>query len=109
MSRLPDAIFAATEKWGNVRGRQFQSWNWFAEQPPTKQAQHGPLDFTDHTGKQFGRLMVVGQLATVGRGHAFWVCQCNCGAYCLRTTATVTKGARCGRCLADLMKRLADK
>ncbi len=62
--------------------------------------------FVNFTGREIGRLKVMGLMDKAGGGPASWVCRCKCGAFCTRTSKSLRVGERggnsfvpmCGRC-----------
>ena len=60
-------------------------------------------DFVDFTGKQIGRVKVMG-LAAAKSGR--WVCKCRCGSYVLRR-ASALRGERAGSSPCDQCYLLA--
>jgi hypothetical protein len=64
---------------------------------PSKTHLNNP-DFTDFTGKKWGRLTALGMLAE-GSGHAaIWVCRCSCGKYVGRRAKAAKNAAPEDRC-----------
>jgi hypothetical protein len=52
-----------------------------------------PRNFTDLTGRRFGKLVVVRRKGTVDDTRALWECKCDCGG----TSAVRTTALRCGK------------
>jgi len=81
--------------------------NHYAEPPTMKPVTQCMLtdNFTDFTGRKFGRLTVLGLMQKASKNtKASWVCRCTCGDYCTKTARNLkasTNGGdnfMCGRC-----------
>lgn len=54
--------------------------------------------FINHTGKRYGRLLVLGFLPEKNKhGHTQWSCLCDCGNHTMTTTLNKTKSCGCIR------------
>lgn len=89
--------------------------DWYEDCPPMQTLDGGTFsnpEFVDFTGREFGRLLVVGLMkkgsdGKTGRNPSSWVCRCKCGGYCTRKSKSLKKAEsgnsnsfvdRCGRC-----------
>lgn len=50
------------------------------------------MNFTDLTGKVFGRLTVIKEYGKDKHGGIKWICKCECGNECVQTTGSLTSG-----------------
>ena len=93
-----------------------QILDWYENPPPMKPLPDGHKDdpyFVDFTGREFGRLTVLGLWDKEANWRASWVCRCKCGYYCTRSSKSLKVAARggntflpmCGRC--DYQTKLA--
>lgn len=63
----------------------------------------------DLTGLRYGRLTVIARAAGNKRGHALWMCKCDCGNECVVQSQNLRRGITksCG-CYASDMRAIAN-